>query len=44
MDKKTMIDHLNNDLAGELGAIIQYLRILREWPLCAGGAGVGSRA
>lgn len=25
MDKQTMIDHLNNDLAGELGAIIQYL-------------------
>ncbi len=25
MDKKTMIDHLNADLAGELGAIIQYL-------------------
>ena len=25
MDKKTLIDHLNNDLAGELGAIIQYL-------------------
>ena len=25
MDKKTMIDHLNGDLAGELGAIIQYL-------------------
>ncbi|GJM44112.1 MAG: bacterioferritin [Gemmatimonadota bacterium] len=25
MDKKTMIDHLNQDLAGELGAIIQYL-------------------
>ena len=25
MDKKTMIDHLNEDLAGELGAIIQYL-------------------
>lgn len=25
MDKQTMIDHLNGDLAGELGAIIQYL-------------------
>lgn len=25
MDKKTLIDHLNQDLAGELGAIIQYL-------------------
>jgi bacterioferritin len=25
MDKKTLIDHLNKDLAGELGAIIQYL-------------------
>ncbi|MEX0727588.1 MAG: ferritin-like domain-containing protein [Planctomycetaceae bacterium] len=25
MDKKTMIDKLNEDLAGELGAIIQYL-------------------
>lgn len=25
MDKKTLIDHLNEDLAGELGAIIQYL-------------------
>ena len=25
MDKQTMIDHLNEDLAGELGAIIQYL-------------------
>jgi bacterioferritin len=25
MIKKKMIDHLNNDLAGELGAIIQYL-------------------
>jgi bacterioferritin len=25
MDKKTMIEHLNNDLAGELGAVIQYL-------------------
>jgi bacterioferritin len=25
MDSKTMIDHLNADLAGELGAIIQYL-------------------
>lgn len=25
MDKKTMIEHLNEDLAGELGAIIQYL-------------------
>lgn len=25
MDKKTMIDHLNEDLAGELGAIIQYI-------------------
>ncbi len=25
MDKQTMIDHLNQDLAGELGAIIQYL-------------------
>lgn len=25
MDKQTLIDHLNDDLAGELGAIIQYL-------------------
>jgi bacterioferritin len=25
MDKKTMIDRLNEDLAGELGAIIQYI-------------------
>jgi len=25
MDKQTMIDHLNDDLAGELSAIIQYL-------------------
>ncbi len=25
MDKKTLIDHLNEDLAGELGAIIQYI-------------------
>jgi bacterioferritin len=25
MDKQTMIEHLNADLAGELGAIIQYL-------------------
>ena len=25
MDKKTLIDRLNEDLAGELGAIIQYL-------------------
>ena len=25
MDKKTMIDHLNADLASEFGAIIQYL-------------------
>ena len=25
MDKKTLIDHLNDDLAGELGAIIQYI-------------------
>jgi bacterioferritin len=25
MDKQTLIDHLNADLAGELGAIIQYL-------------------
>jgi len=25
MDKQALIDHLNNDLAGELGAIIQYL-------------------
>lgn len=25
MNKQTMIDHLNQDLAGELGAIIQYL-------------------
>ncbi len=25
MDKQTMIDHLNDDLAGELGAIIQYI-------------------
>ncbi len=26
MDKKTLIDHLNDDLAGELQAIIQYLQ------------------
>jgi bacterioferritin len=25
MDKKTLVEHLNDDLAGELGAIIQYL-------------------
>lgn len=25
MDKKTLIDHLNQDLAGELSAIIQYI-------------------
>lgn len=25
MDKQTLIDNLNSDLAGELGAIIQYL-------------------
>jgi len=25
MDKKTLINHLNEDLSGELGAIIQYL-------------------
>lgn len=25
MDKKTMIDRLNDDLAGELGAIVQYI-------------------
>lgn len=25
MDKQTMIDNLNQDLAGELGAIIQYI-------------------
>ena len=25
MDKQTMIEHLNEDLAGELGAIIQYI-------------------
>ena len=25
MDKATLIEHLNHDLAGELGAIIQYL-------------------
>ncbi len=25
MDKKTLIDHLNEDLAGELSAIIQYI-------------------
>jgi len=25
MDKKTMVEHLNEDLAGELGAVIQYL-------------------
>ncbi len=25
MNKQTLIDHLNDDLAGELGAIIQYL-------------------
>ena len=26
MDKKTLIDHLNDDLAGELQAIVQYLQ------------------
>ncbi len=25
MDKKTLIDNLNEDLAGELGAIVQYI-------------------
>jgi len=25
MDKQTLIDHLNEDLAGELGAIVQYI-------------------
>lgn len=25
MDKQTLIDHLNEDLAGELGAVIQYI-------------------
>jgi bacterioferritin len=25
MDKQTLIEHLNQDLAGELGAVIQYL-------------------
>ncbi len=25
MDRQTLIDHLNEDLAGELGAIIQYI-------------------
>lgn len=25
MDKKTLVKHLNEDLAGELGAIIQYM-------------------
>jgi bacterioferritin len=25
VDKKTLIDHFNNDLAGELSAIIQYI-------------------
>lgn len=25
MDKQTLINHLNQDLAGELGAVIQYL-------------------
>jgi bacterioferritin len=25
MDKKTLVEHLNDDLAGELSAIIQYL-------------------
>lgn len=25
MDKQTLIEHLNEDLAGELGAIIQYI-------------------
>ncbi len=25
MDKQTLIDHLNDDLAGELGAIVQYI-------------------
>jgi bacterioferritin len=25
MDRQTLIDHLNDDLAGELGAIIQYI-------------------
>ena len=26
MDKKTLIDHMNEDLAGELQAIVQYLQ------------------
>ena len=25
MDKQTLIDHLNEDLAGEFGAILQYI-------------------
>lgn len=25
MEKKKLVEHLNNDLAGELGAVIQYL-------------------
>jgi len=25
MDKQTLVEHLNQDLAGELGAIVQYL-------------------
>jgi len=25
VDKRTLIDHLNQDLAGELGAIVQYI-------------------
>lgn len=25
MDKRTLIENLNNDLAGELSAIIQYI-------------------
>jgi bacterioferritin len=25
MDKQSLVNHLNEDLAGELGAIIQYI-------------------
>ena len=28
MDKQTLIDHLNEDLASEFGAIIQYLSLI----------------
>ncbi len=30
MDKETLIAHLNEDLAGELGAIIQYITYARQ--------------